>query len=94
MTTGSCQHVKLFPSALFSLTCSRSLRSSSMSDTQLRKTRPDHFTTQTKTRAHKDTRRPFSATHQVEARCDDVLCLASSCQMFTDHHLEEVEGCV
>lgn len=65
-----------------------------MSDTQLRRTRPGQVTshTHTHTEAHKDTRRPFSATDQVEARRDDVFRLASSCQMFTDHHLEEVEG--
>lgn len=40
----------------------------------------------------KDTWCPLGATHQVEARSDDVLRLASSCQVFTDDHLEEVEG--
>lgn len=62
-----------------------------MSDTAEENTCRSHQHRHTRT-ANKDTRRPLGATHQVEARCDHVLRLASSCQVFTDHHLEEVEG--
>lgn len=62
-----------------------------MSDIQLRRTRPGPISTDTH-KANKDTRCPLSATYQVQARCNHVLRLASSCQVLTDHHLEEVEG--
>lgn len=46
----------------------------------------------TKRSSRKDTRRSFSAAHQVEAGSDDVGGLAATRQALVEGHLVEVEG--